>query len=100
MRRSELVKGTQHDHCGSCCGFARLGYYHPKRDWGVTVEVNFPHEIVFGTKKAVSVSDVAASLIANDQILFDVARILEKCFAGLVIEKISVEFRTATTSSP
>ena len=64
------------------------------------MEIIFPHEIVFSNKEAVSVGDVARSLIANEQIVLAIGKVLESCFEGLTVEKINIEFRYATTNSP
>lgn len=64
------------------------------------MEVIFPHEIVFSNKNAMSVSDVANSLIGNEQILLSIGKVLEGCFSGLVIDKINIEFKFASTNSP
>ena len=64
------------------------------------MEAIFPHDIQFTNERAVSVSDVANSLLANEQILLNVGRILELCFDGLSVEKTIVTFVSATTNSP
>ena len=64
------------------------------------MEVIFSHEIEFTLTKNVSVSDVAASLIANEELLLSVGKVLEECFPELIVEKIVPRFISATTYSP
>ena len=64
------------------------------------MEIFFPHEIIFTNKNKVSVTDVANSLLANEQLLLGVGKVLEFCFDGLTVEKINVEFVSASTTSP
>lgn len=64
------------------------------------MEIVFPHEVSFSNKEKISVGDVANSLIANEQILISIGRVLEFCFHGLTVEKINIEFRSASINSP
>lgn len=64
------------------------------------MEAMFSHEVVFSNRDRILVSDVAHSLLANEQIILNIGSILEKCFDGLTIEKINIEFRSATVNSP
>lgn len=64
------------------------------------MELFFPHEIVFSNKEKILVGDVALSLIANEQIVHIVGKVLELCFDGLTVEKVNVEFRSASVNSP
>lgn len=57
------------------------------------------HEIIYTNTGQVTVSDVAASLLANEKLLRDTAQLLEDLYPGLKAE-MSVNFRSATTSSP
>lgn len=57
------------------------------------------HEITYTNTGQVTVSDVAASLVANEKLLRDTAQLLEDLFPGLRAE-LSVKFRSATTASP
>jgi hypothetical protein len=64
------------------------------------MEVSLNHEIVFDTHSELFVSDVAKSLLANEEMVLLVGAILEKCIDGLTIEKIDVKFKSSTTNSP
>lgn len=57
------------------------------------------HEITYTNTGQVTVSDVAASLMANERLLRDTAQLLEDLYPGLRAE-LSVNFRSATTASP
>lgn len=60
----------------------------------------FIHEIVFDTKNDSLVSDVARSLIANEEIIRVACSVLEKCATGLKIDKVDIKFGSTTTNSP
>lgn len=64
------------------------------------MEIALNHEIVFDTRSDLFVSDVARSLLANEEIVLLAGQILEKCVDGLVIEKMDVKFKSSTTNSP
>ena len=62
--------------------------------------VTLPHTIQFSNEKSVSVRDVTNSLLANEQMLIDVGRVLEFCADGLEVTSINVEFLSASVNSP
>lgn len=64
------------------------------------MELLFQHKIVFSNQDEISVRDVANSLLANEQMVLAIGEILENCFIGLSVEKVSVDFRAATINSP
>jgi len=64
------------------------------------MEVIFPHEVTFTTVRPVTVADVANSLLANEELLLHVGKILEYCIPGLTVERTIVSFKSASTNSP
>jgi len=64
------------------------------------MEAIFEHDVIFGTSGDILVSDVARSLLANEEMLRLVGSVLENCFDGLVVQKIDVKFKSSTTNSP
>lgn len=60
----------------------------------------YGHEIVFRGAETTSVQDVAASLVANEQILLHIGAVLEELFSGLTVEKVTVQFRYVSINSP
>ncbi len=62
--------------------------------------VTFPHEVRFTNENNLSVRDVASSLLANEQILQNVGRVLELCIDGLEVSRINVVFVSASINSP
>jgi len=64
------------------------------------MEVIFPHEVTFTTARQVTVSDVANSLLANEELLSHVGKILEYCIPGLTVERVNISFKSASTNSP
>jgi hypothetical protein len=64
------------------------------------MEAIFDHKVVFGTKGDILVKDVANSLLADELLLRISGMALEKCFDGLLIEKINVKFISSSTNSP
>lgn len=66
----------------------------------MAMEATFTHQIIFSNEDQISVSDVANSLLANERLVLSIGGILEGCIHGLVVEKICVDFRSATINSP
>jgi hypothetical protein len=64
------------------------------------MDLPFKHEMTYIGSSSASVADVAASLVANEQIVLEVRRLLEACIPGLTVESIQVEFKRATIESP
>lgn len=64
------------------------------------MEHNGTHSITYTNTGSVPVSDVAASLIANEQLLREAAEVLQELVPGLKVEEVVVQFRSATSSSP
>lgn len=64
------------------------------------MEKIYDHEVVFRGAETTSVQEVAASLIANEQILLHIGDILEELFEGLTVEKVTVQFRSVSINSP
>jgi hypothetical protein len=64
------------------------------------MEVIFPHEVTFTTVRRATVADVANSLLANEELLLHVGKIMEYCIPGLTVERTIVSFRSASTNSP
>ncbi|MGI8567647.1 MAG: hypothetical protein ACR2KT_00410 [Methylocella sp.] len=52
--------------------------------------INLPHQFVYETEDPVPVSDVVASLLAAEQLLRELALMLEGFIPGLSVEKIEV----------
>lgn len=67
---------------------------------GAAMERVFDHAITYTNRGIVPVSDVAASLVANEKLLKDAGAILQELFPGLTVHEVEVRFRSATTSSP
>src|SRR5271165_6186118 len=67
---------------------------------GAEMEVSFPQVVIFTTEGRVSVADVAHSLLANEELVLHVGKILEFCIPGLTVEKVNVVFTSASTNSP
>ena len=64
------------------------------------MERSFRHEVIYTNAGAIPVSDVAASLLANEQLVREAAKLLENILPGLTIERIDVSFHSALTNSP
>lgn len=64
------------------------------------MERPFTHEITYTNAGRIPVSDVAASLLANEQLVREAAYLLEALFSDLKVDHVEVNFRSATTSSP
>ena len=60
----------------------------------------FNHEVTYTNEGRIPVRDVAASLIANEQLLLEAAKFLEELYPGLEVTGVELNFQSATTSSP
>lgn len=60
----------------------------------------FRHAITYTNTGPSTVSDVAASLVANEQLIREAAEVLALLFPGLTVTEVRVNFREASTSSP
>lgn len=57
---------------------------------GVSIEIRVPHKILYQVDKPVPIADVIASLLATEQLMRNVAPLLEECFPGVHVEKIEL----------
>lgn len=62
--------------------------------------ITLPHVVQFRNEKDVTVRDVTDSLLANEQMVLDIGRILELCADGLEVSSIKVAFVSASVNSP
>lgn len=61
---------------------------------------SFNHEITFQGANSLTIQDIADSLVANEQVILHVGKVLEELFEGLTVEKVSVQFRSVSVNSP
>jgi hypothetical protein len=64
------------------------------------LEKTFTHAVTYTNSGRVPVSDVAASLLANERLVREAIGTLEDLFPGLTIEDVSIVFRRASSDSP
>lgn len=63
-------------------------------------KISLPHEITYGTERDVEVSVIAKSLLANEQLLLESAKIIESLFDGISLQVTRVSVREITNGSP
>jgi hypothetical protein len=62
-------------------------------------ETTFRHELVYPDNHGITLSDIAATLIAHERLIPVAVEILERSFPGLQVEKVSINFDYARTGS-
>ena len=62
-------------------------------------EVIFPHGIDYPDNKPITLSDIAATLIAHERLLPAVGEVLEAAIPGLIVENISISLDEINTGS-
>jgi len=62
-------------------------------------EAVFRHELIYPDNHGITLSEIAATLIAHERLIPIAAEILERSYPGLHIEKITVDFEYARTGS-
>jgi hypothetical protein len=63
-------------------------------------EVFLPHEVIYEVERPVPIADVVASLLGTEQLLREMALLLEDCIPGLTVERIRVSVRHLSQESP
>jgi hypothetical protein len=64
------------------------------------MEIRVPQIFVYETEEAVPVADIVTALLAAEQLFRDTAPILECCFPGVTIERVSVSVKEIAQNSP
>ncbi|MGL1920480.1 MAG: hypothetical protein OCD03_05605 [Hyphomicrobiales bacterium] len=66
------------------------------------MKIPFQHKLVYGdsAQDKISVTDVANSLIANEQLVLEASKLLEKLFPSLEIDRVKVKFKSVSINSP
>lgn len=64
------------------------------------MERNGKHLITYTNRGSVPVSDVAASLLANEQLLREAIALVQEILPGLKVEEVNIDFRSAQSQSP
>ncbi|MAE51062.1 MAG: hypothetical protein CMH27_04565 [Micavibrio sp.] len=63
-------------------------------------ETKFTHEITYTNEGKIPVSEIAESLLANEQLIKLTVPLLEKLYPGLEIKDIEIHFKNASHNSP
>jgi len=64
------------------------------------MEINLSHGVTYQIRDNAPVSDVAASLLANEKLIYFAAEILEGCVEGLSVDVSKIKVKEVSNSSP